>query len=117
MTILLLVDDDEGMRDAACRYFTRRDFEVIALEHPRQALEVASLRDFDVAVLDITLPEMSGIELLHQLRELSDSPVIMLSGSEKQDVVSQATNDGAFAFLRKPCSLSKLQKTIEAALA
>ena len=113
---LLFVDDDEEMLESFSTWFTRHGFQVTAAGHPRQALAAVSNNDFDVAVLDVTLPEMSGIDLMEQLKGRGDMPFIMLSGHNDPALHADAIGRGAYRFLLKPFSLSRLETFVREAI-
>ena len=64
---LLIVEDDPEQLDALVRWFILAGYEVTGAHHPSQALEAASLRQFQVALLDANLPEMDGLQLMQRL--------------------------------------------------
>ena len=70
---LLIVDDDPDQLDILSRIFPRSDYYVVAVNHPRRALEAASSQQFQVALLDLSLPDMDGIELMQRLQRTQDS--------------------------------------------
>lgn len=112
---LLLVDDDgvvlatfgKGLRDAG--------YEVIEADCGEDALRLAEETFPHLAILDVRMPGMSGIEVAHALQELS-VPVIFLSAYDDRDVVEPAIKEGALGYLVKPIDVSRVIPTIEAAL-
>lgn len=112
---LLIVEDDPGQLDKLTGWFIRAGFQVVSVHHPRQALEAASFRQFQVALLEANLPEMDGIELMQRLRGTQDAVWVVLL-SDDQYPESRAKADGAFACLVKPCELALLEATVEDAL-
>ena len=77
----------------------------LALLILRQALEAASFQQFQVALLDASLPEMDGLELMHRLKRTQDGvQVVILSGCEYP--IWRAKAEGVFAWLLKPCALA-----------
>lgn len=111
---LLIVEDDPSQRDTLTRWFSQRGFRVASRSHPRQALEMAKSKEFQVALLDLSLPDMDGIELMQRLKRIQHSmQVIILSGYDYP--MRRARMDGAFTVLTKPCSLKELEETVEAA--
>jgi DNA-binding NtrC family response regulator len=112
---LLIVDDDPDQLSILSRTFSRSDYHVVVVDHPRRALEAASSQQFQVALLDLSLPDMDGIELMQRLQRIQDDlQVIILSGYDYP--CSNAKADGAFAVLTKPCSLALLKATMTRAL-
>jgi DNA-binding NtrC family response regulator len=86
---LLLVDDEEDFRDAASSYFSRLGYDVASAANGDSAQAMLQDRGFDVAVVDIHMPRISGIELLEQIRQ--DDPemkVIMLTGVARSKMQS-----------------------------
>jgi DNA-binding NtrC family response regulator len=113
---LLLVDDDPDFRESVARRFVRRGFRVQEATHGEQALQLASLRQFDVIVLDMVMPGLSGIQVLEQLKLTnSESEVIMLTGQGTIETAVQAMKLGAYDFLSKPFPLNELEVLIEKA--
>ena len=113
---LLFVDDDDEYRETAARWLTRHGVAVCEAAAPSAALELAERRDFDVAVFDLLMPEMSGLELLERFRsQHADCEVIMLTGNGTIDVAVSAMKLGAFDFLTKPFSLANLEELIKKA--
>lgn len=113
---LLFVDDDEEMLESFSVWFTRHGFQVTTSGHPQQALTAVSHNDFDVAVLDVTLPEMSGIDLMEQLKGRGDMPCIMLSGDDDPALHADAIGLGAYRYLLKPFSLGRLETLVREAI-
>ncbi|MCI2236631.1 MULTISPECIES: response regulator transcription factor [Helicobacter] len=77
---ILIVEDDLDMQKLLVDYLKKSGMEAVATHSPNEALEMLkSKRNFDLAVLDIMLPEMDGLELCKKIREISDLPIIMSS--------------------------------------
>ncbi|MCA9269857.1 MAG: sigma-54-dependent Fis family transcriptional regulator, partial [Planctomycetales bacterium] len=113
---LLLVDDDDEYRETIVRWFERRGFSVHAAGSAAQALEFADRRAFDVAVFDLMMPEMSGLELLERFKPMQpECEVIMLTGKGTIESAVQAMKLGAYDFLTKPFPLAELERLIEKA--
>ena len=111
---LLIVNDDRDQLAKLARRFIRSGFEVLSVAHPRQALEAASFRQFQVALLDTSLPEMGGIELMHRLKHTQDAmQVIILSGDDAPR--RRAKAGGAFYCVARPYEMPTLEATVEAA--
>jgi len=102
---LLVVDDNEDNRDMLARRLRRRGFEVDTAEDGFRALEMAGDGSYDLIVLDIMMPGMSGLEVLEKLRETfprADLPVLMATAkSDSQDMVD-ALSLGANDYVTKP---------------
>ena len=117
---LLIVDDDIDQLSVLTRWFSRRGYHVVTAKHPRQALVAASGRQFHAALVDASLPEIDGLELMKRLKRIqNDLPVVVLSGYDflaYKTPESWWNADSAFACLTKPCDLGLLEKTIEDAI-
>lgn len=109
---LLIVEDDLGQLELLSAKFVRAGYQVVSVDHPRQALQAASFRQFQVALLDASLPEMDGLELMHRLKRAQDGvQVVILSGYEYP--LWRAKAEGAFTWLVKPCRMALLEATIQ----
>jgi two-component system alkaline phosphatase synthesis response regulator PhoP len=116
-----IVDDDDEMSHAVKLMLQLLDCSVRIFRDARStARELLSGKQPDLLLLDINMPEVTGIDLLEFLRmraDLKDIPVVMLS-SETTDVqVDEAMNLGADAFVFKPVTLDELEEAIHKALA
>jgi DNA-binding NtrC family response regulator len=113
---LLVVDDDDEFRDTMIRRFSRGGFHVADASHGGAALDLVQRRDFHVGVIDMMMPEMSGIELLERLREQHvDCEIIVLTGQGTIETAVQAMKLGAFDYLQKPFPLQDLENVIHRA--
>lgn len=102
---LLVVDDNEINRDLMCRQLERQGHIVTAAENGRQALEIMRTRAFDMVLLDIMMPEMSGYKVLQRLKgsdQHRDVPVIVISALDDMDSVVRCIQIGADDYLLKP---------------
>lgn len=113
---LLIVDDEEDFRDSAYRYFKRLGFQVDQAEDGEEALNVSTNRKFDVVVLDIHMPGMSGLQVLQQMMDRDPPPkVIMLTGGGTIENAVESMKLGAYDFLTKPAKLDELERLIKRA--
>ncbi|TWU60254.1 Hydrogenase transcriptional regulatory protein hupR1 [Rubripirellula tenax] len=115
---VLLVDDEPNVLKGYQRHL-RKSHDIELAIGGAEALEaIASQGPFAVVVSDMQMPEMSGVELLSKVREVSEHTVrIMLTGNADQKTAVDAVNEGnIFRFLNKPCSPEKLAQAIDAGL-
>lgn len=106
---LLLVDDDDDIRDSIARRLTRQGHAVSDSGRPTEAIEFAKQQQFDVALVDLSMPEMNGIELLTRLKQIDPAcSVVMLTGEATVETAVQAMKQGAYDYVRKPCPLDEL---------
>ena len=111
---LLLVDDDEELREDMARYFSQAGYLVSEAESGERALELADQRAFQVIVLDMVMPGISGLELLQKLSERgADAEIIMLTGQGSIPSAVEAMKLGAVEFISKPIALPVLESLIE----
>ena len=113
---LLVVDDDDEFRQTVYERFRARGHHVQQAANGEQALEWCQRREFDVAVVDVMMPGMSGLELLKKLRSgHSMCEVIMLTGQGSIETAVEAMKAGAYDFITKPFPLRDLEALIEKA--
>ncbi len=110
---VLIVDDEENIRDAIAFTLRREGFDILAAATGHEAIELARLNP-DVVVLDIMLPGIDGLEVLRRLRADSNVPVLMLSakGDEIDRVVGLEI--GADDYITKPFAMRELLARIRA---
>ena len=104
MPSILLVDDEESIRSLYSKLLTVDGFEVNTAESGETALSLASSTKPDIILLDISLPEMNGIEVLSRLKtgnSTSDIPVLMFTGSSEMQTISECLNKGAAGYIVK----------------
>lgn len=97
-----------GLREA--------NYEVLEACDEREAADLGCEHKPDLAILDLCLPHLSGIEAACELHDAAGVPFIFLSGYSDEDLVKQATEEGALGYVVKPIELKQLLPTIEAAL-
>jgi serine phosphatase RsbU (regulator of sigma subunit) len=114
---ILVVDDEPGMLRAIERVLAS-SCDVHTARRPLQALEAAAAERFELALLDIRMPEMDGFELMSRLLELSDLDVILMTGStdERDARLVRAIREKAFFFLTKPFDREVLITLVERCL-
>ena len=113
---LLVVDDEEGPR-ASLKVVFSRDFEVLIATHGREAVRIAKENTIDVAILDILMQGMSGVDVLRELKEIDEGiEVIMLTAFETLDTARQALRLGAREYLNKPFDIPSLRTAAAKAL-
>jgi two-component system, OmpR family, alkaline phosphatase synthesis response regulator PhoP len=114
---LLIVDDDAEMRALLAEYFRRLGFEVVERESGVAALQAVAADRFDCFILDVAMPEMSGIELLKKLRERGiDTPTLFLTAHDQLDDKVAGFEAGADDYLAKPFSPRELEYRVNALL-
>jgi DNA-binding response OmpR family regulator len=114
---LLLVDDEEGFVNVLAKRMARRGIRVTGVLTGTEALQVLRKKDFDIAVLDLKLEDMDGIEVLKIIKKMApDIPVIMLTGHGSEQAAEEGLKHGAMDYLTKPCDLEELIAKINKAI-
>ncbi|TWU47353.1 Nitrogen regulation protein NR(I) [Rubripirellula tenax] len=107
---LLLVEDEDDFRETCARWMERKGHRVTAVSNGAEALGLCESRSFQVAVFDMNMPGMSGIELLQRVQQAGfDMEVIILTGQGTIESAVSAMKMGACDYLTKPCSLGDLE--------
>ena len=113
---LLLVDDDAEFRDTVARRFLRSGFRVQEASGGVEALELTARRQFDVAVVDLRMPGMSGVELLDKMKASgAECEVVLLTGEGSIETAVDAMKRGAHDYLTKPFPLAELEAVVQRA--
>lgn len=114
---ILIVDDDTSMRLLLAEYFRRLDFEVIEYEDGSDALGPATTDEFDCFIFDVSVPGMSGLELLRHLRSLGiQTPTLFLTAHDEISDRVAGFEAGADDYLSKPFSPRELEMRVQALL-
>jgi len=113
---VLVVDDEPPILRAVRAYLTRRDFQVETAETGAQALDAYARRRPDLILLDLSLPDLDGCEVIRRVRDRGNTPIIVLSvrGAEQDKVA--ALDLGADDYLTKPFGVDELLARVRVAL-
>ena len=100
---ILIVDDEESVRDSLYNWFIEDGYRVECAENANRALSILESDSFDIILADIKMPGMDGLEMLRRIKLLkSDSIVIIMTAFATVDTAVQALKDGAFDYVTKP---------------
>ncbi|MDX2437972.1 MAG: response regulator [Acidobacteriota bacterium] len=114
---LLLVDDEVGYIEVLSKRLTRRGFQVTTASSGAEAIRAARRWDFDIAVVDLKMEDMDGIEVLKVLKRMVPAlHVIILTGHGSERAARDGIAQGAFDYLIKPIGLDPLIARIRAAM-
>src|SRR5216683_6308099 len=114
---LLIADDEFELRTLLAAYFRRLGFEVTEKENGVAALQTAATERFDCFILDVSMPEMTGVELLKKLRDRGiQTPALFLTAHDLLEDKVAGFEAGADDYLAKPFSPRELEYRIEALL-
>jgi DNA-binding NtrC family response regulator len=114
---ILLVDDEEGFANVLSNRLVKRGMDVRMAFSGSAAIQTLRRQDFDVAVLDLKMEDMDGIEVLKIFKKMDPKmPVIMLTGHGSEQAAREGMACGAFDYLTKPCELADLIKKIREAV-
>lgn len=114
VTSLLILDDEPDIRTEIKEYLCTFGYEVYLASRPGEAFEILAQHPVNIAILDIRLPEMNGIEVLKEIRKhYPCTQAIMMSGYGDMDAAISALRLGAADFFQKPFLLNELHQTIE----
>ncbi len=113
----MIVDDEVELRTLLAEYFRRLGFEVTEKESGAAALQTAASDRFDCLILDVSMPEMIGVELLRKLRERGvQTPALFLTAHDSLEDKAAGFEAGADDYLAKPFSPRELEYRISALL-
>ena len=103
---LLLVDDEIGYLDVLSKRFQKRNINVTTASSGQQAIQLLRRNDFDVAVVDLKMTDMDGIEVLKIFKKMDpELAIIILTGHGSEQAAREGIEQGAFDYLTKPCGL------------
>jgi two-component system response regulator PilR (NtrC family) len=109
-----LVDDDEALRNVLSNILQRAGYSVKSFESGKEAVEASYEEFFNLALIDIHLPDMKGLELLTKLRKTEPEIIkIIITGQASLDTAIEATNKGADGYVVKPFEPKKLLEMIK----
>jgi DNA-binding NtrC family response regulator len=111
---ILIVDDDSSIRKVLAAILEEKGYNVETVENGRKAIEKTKTKFYNLALIDIRLPDMEGTALLTEIKEnLPKMVKIMITGYPSLQNAVEAINKGADAYIIKPIDIDKALNTIE----
>ncbi len=109
-----IAEDEEELREILKDFLSGEDRVVRSFPNGRGVLEALKKESFDILLTDLMMPELDGIQLLHEVKgHLPDSIVIIMTGYASLDSAIQAIRGGAYDYIRKPFKLDELEILIQ----
>ncbi len=115
MAKILLVEDNEMNRDMLARRLMRRDHEITLATDGQQALDILDTEQFDLVLMDLSLPVLDGWEATRRIRknpDLADLPIVALTAHALESDRQKALEAGCNAFETKPVKIKSLLETM-----
>jgi DNA-binding NtrC family response regulator len=113
---VLVVDDDNLLRKLVTEQLARSDFDAVPADSGKSALSMLRETDYDVVLLDIMMPDISGLDALREIRKLDDPPeVVMLTADTSLATGIEAMRHGAYDYLTKPATLDEMEAVLRKA--
>ena len=102
--VVLMVEDDNKLREVLTKFLSRNDYEVLAAENGKVGLKLfyENSKNLDIVLLDGMLPDIDGVDVLKEIREHSQVPVIMLTARESEEDQLNGLSNGADNYITKP---------------
>lgn len=116
MSTILLIEDDDSIRSVIATNFRSSGFDVTEATTARAGLERLETESFDLALIDLRLPDSTGIDIIRSVRPLVEIPLVILTAYNNTNDVIEALEAGADDFLSKPIDLQELQARLRALL-
>jgi nitrogen regulation protein NR(I) len=114
---IFVVDDEPGMRSLLKKLLSKEGYSVSVFEKGDEALDSMSAEDYDLAILDIEMPEMNGIELLERIKQKDPAlNVVMITAYGSLQSAVEAMRLGAYDYLTKPFQMDEIKLVVEKAL-
>ena len=111
-----MVEDDPQALRYVRDVLSKAGYAPVATENPEEALRLAQGKKLHLALLDLVLPGIDGIDLMKKIRDVTDIPVIFLSAYGRDEIVTRALDSGAVDYVVKPFSPTELVARIRVAL-
>ena len=113
MPTLFVIDDEPSILHAFRRVFSAPEFKLVVASTAAEAVELLPKAKADVIVLDIHLPDATGLETFHRLRAIDGrTPMILITGHGTSDLAIEAIKHGAFDYLTKPLDVTQLRDQV-----
>ena len=114
---ILLIEDDRPLNKAISVYFKKEKFYVLSSFSGQEALDILFQNNLDLIILDVNLPDLSGFDLIEQIKIInSNIPILILSACDLDSAILHGFNLGAEAYVTKPFNIEILHKKINVIL-
>jgi len=114
---ILVVDDEEAVRDVVSKTLTMADYEVETADDGAAALERLESTDYDLLITDLKMPGMDGLSVIRAARRrLADLPIVIITGKSTEASAIEAINLGVTGYLTKPFALTRVLSVTARAL-
>jgi two-component system response regulator AtoC len=113
---ILIIDDDQSIREILTLHLEERGFEVISADSAEEGERLAAQSSPVAVVLDVRLPDRSGLELVAGLRQLTNAPVLMITAFHDMATTILAMKAGAFDYIQKPIDIRVFDSALDRAL-
>ncbi len=113
---ILVVDDEEHIRELICFYLNKEGFSVIEAENGEEALDLLEKEYVDLAIVDIMMPVMNGFDMVEELRSFKDTPVIMLTAKAQSTDKLRGFSLGIDDYVTKPFDPEELMARVKTIL-
>ena len=110
---VLLIDDDEWIRDSLCLFFENEGWHLIALETAEEAIELLKNETYEIIITDYRLPGMDGLTFLRQIQAIQPRAMkILITAYWSKEVVSEANRLGVNDLIKKPFTTKVIEETL-----
>jgi len=111
---ILVVDDEESMRELFERLFRGEQFSLDTVENGAKAIEKVKIKDYDIAFIDIVMPGINGCQAFSEMKKINPGlKAVMITGYAEESIIKTCLKEGAYACLHKPFSPGILFRLIE----
>lgn len=110
---ILVVDDEQVMRDLFTRVLKLKGYSVTTVDSGKEAVEKVKTEEFDIAFIDVVMPEMDGVETFRAIKKVNPKVhVVMMTGFAVEDKIKEAMQNGAIDYLYKPFDIVEIMTVI-----
>jgi CheY-like chemotaxis protein/anti-sigma regulatory factor (Ser/Thr protein kinase) len=114
MTSILIIDDEAPVREVLSMALADRGYEILEASDGREGLEKYRVGNPDLVITDVMMPEMDGIEVLKNIRQVNEeTDIIIMTGHGSEEIVIEALRLGASNYLKKPIAFEDLFNVVE----
>ena len=110
---ILLVDDDEWIRDSLTEYFSTESCHILAVETAEEGLELLKQEDWDIILTDYKLPGIDGLTFSKKIQEIRPDAIrILITAYKSKEIVSEARSAGIHDLIDKPFTIKTIEDSI-----